>query len=236
MKLRSKRPLRRRLRRRRRGKKSSLKKIIKKVVNANKETKCMPSFYSSNAWKPIGPFEHTFAADIGEGDAYGNRDGMKILLLGATVILNLRQDSPLGGANAWIRILVLKRNFPSQGITELFRSTDETGNGINYATLAPDKDQILYPINKLKYGVKYDRKFRLLAAQYVDRWQADGRDFLNRKLYIRFNKRITYTEETSEAAHLRPNYHMVMFIQWDDGNESREANYDVGIYTYFKDM
>lgn len=169
---------------------------------------------------------YTIASDIEHGDALDGRTADKIVLKGINIKLeakNLDANKP-----AYLRLLLVKRKEPNQGLNKIFQGTT-TVEGSNYVTTG-DSAQVHWPINRNLFAVTMDKKIRLLP----DNNNSQGRMKTYKTYFKRLNKKIIYNAVSGGI--VNPNYHLFAFLQWDDGNVTSTADVRVDIYTYFEDI
>lgn len=219
-------------------KRSSKKKVPKPVrqaitraVNRSLESGRDFRTISSTATSPSLWINEVVGSSIQQGDKKANRHGNKIFMKGIQV--RFLAKSPNTTQNAWIRILLVKRKQPGLGDTALFQSSSQDVDGYDYdtPTLGLDKyQQIIAPINKERYEVMFDRKYRIIGQ---DMPGSAGRQFLVKKFWIPIKKHLTYTTTLENATNILPNYKFYSFIQWDDYSTIRTCELQTNLWYHF---
>lgn len=202
--------------------------VVRQEIRRNTELK---TSYYDNTEVNLQPtalyFKHTLASEIQPGDLLNQRSGVQIMLkkvhLWLTVINN-NDDVP-----GWLRFMVVKRKKPEYNDTALFQALNNTQDGQNYYSNLKFVNQ---PLNTTLYTPILDKKIRVLAKTP----ESNGRNVHLKKYKLRFNKKIKYESIVEDNFNIQPNYHILAFIQWDDGNTERAMTVGIDVRTYYTDL
>jgi len=172
---------------------------------------------------------HTIGQDILKGTDYADRTGAKIKVDSLSIKIGFENTSTT--KDGWYRVMLLKRQKPTQGIDRLFTNTSENVDGTSYITTG-DIKQIWQLLNKRYYRPVMDRRYRFLRNAATSM----GRNRINRRVNLNFRHKLSFTEQGELFKNILPNYCLVSFFQFDDSTATITNQADMVIDTFFRDM
>jgi len=224
---------RRRRRRRstsRRGK--NLNRQIKKVVLRTAETK-RNGLLNGVALNCLTIHEvYPLGALIVQGTKKGQRIGSEINYMGLRIQYHFYHSNP-ANPSGWVRLLVCKALTKGTTVnSELFMSASNNVDGIDYNATSADINQIYAKINKNKWLPMFDKKIRVLAPSV----SSDGRDTKIGSWFIPLRHKQRYEESVStDKLDLSPQYRVIWFQQFDNGDTTSTITGNLTLHEYYKD-
>lgn len=169
--------------------------------------------------------------NVAQGTLMGERVGREIRA--STVSINAFARNLSNTKTLYLRMLCLQDKKPQVGgvAQNLFKSRTNENLPIDFG-VTNSMDTIRSPINKDRFMVLSDRKFRL-SPNLAENAGANGRII---KYTVPINKRFNYLTETTISAveKINPNVFFIYWIETDDSSAlASAANVACDIYQYF---
>lgn len=204
--------------------------IVRRELRKHDELhRCYKGSLNATANSTALLFDYTIGDNISQGDTIGQRTGATINLRSYVMKLNIKNANSTLNGKGWLRMLVVRRLFPAEGMQNMFVAKSIAVDGQNY--VPGDLANITQPINNRKFKVVMDKKIRILANNH----SSLGRATLLKQYRLNFKKKLKYSTQSANATDIIPNLHVVGILTWDDGSLLSEAEVNMESWIYYTD-
>lgn len=166
-----------------------------------------------------------YATGIDRGDQVNQRDGQAVFVKGINIKCTMNNSGTKGRG---FRIAVVSPITPAGGaiptnLTDIF-----TNNLFSVQPYDKLSGSLVFPINRTKYKVYYDRVFNIMPESSV------GGNRLVEK-YVKINRRAIYQSAVATSIVQGGLYVLVMPADWDNNNTNIDNVVNLYTTTYFRD-